>query len=216
LGALFNFTLEAISLYFLVFLSMIDSLKMLDRAVLLKINSLHTPFLDTLMYVLSEQLATILTVLIVLSIAFIFYKKFSVKKAAEFLIGCAIVFACTDLSSNAIKHGVKRYRPTHNTEIKELVHMVNNYSGGKYGFFSGHAANTFGTITFIFLCLNWIRPKYKLLLFIYPFVIGYSRMYLGVHYPSDIFVGMVDGLFFGILGYYIMNVYFLKQHVPES
>jgi undecaprenyl-diphosphatase len=195
---------------------MIDSLEMLDRALLLKINSLHTPLLDMFMYYLSEKLATPLTVALVFAVAYAFYKKVSAKKAAEFVVGCAIVFACTDLTSNVVKHAVKRYRPTHNLEIKEQIHLVNDYSGGKYTFFSGHASNTFGTVTFIFLCVNWVRTRYKLLLFIYPFVIAYSRSYLGVHYPSDTFTGMVAGLLFGTLGYFIMNTYFFKPDAQKS
>jgi len=182
---------------------------MLDRYLLLKINSLHTPLMDTFMWYMSETWPTII---IVMAVGFAFYKKFSSKKMLEFLLGCAIVFACTDLSSNMIKHGVKRYRPTHNLEIREQIHVINDYRGGKYTFFSGHSANTFGVITFIFFCVTWIRARYKLLLFIYPFVVVYSRMYLGVHYPSDIFVGMVDGLFFGTLIYYLMNTYFFSRN----
>lgn len=192
---------------------MIDSLKMLDRYLLLKINALHSPLMDTFMWYMSK---TWPTVGIILAVAFAFYKKFSPKKAVEFLIGCAIVFACTDFSSNMIKHGVKRYRPTHNLEIKSQIHVVNDYHGGKYTFFSGHSANTFGVITFIFYCVTWVRLRYRLLLFIYPLVVVYSRMYLGVHYPSDIFAGMLDGLFFATLVYYIMNKYFFSTHVQKS
>src|SRR3954466_14828529 len=126
---------------------MFESLETLDRALLLKINSLHTPLLDEFMWFMSETWPTIL---IVFAVAYAFHRKFSAKKAVEFLVGCAIVFACTDLSSNAFKHGVKRFRPTHNTEIGEQIHLVNDYKGGDYGFFSGHAANTVGVITFIF------------------------------------------------------------------
>jgi undecaprenyl-diphosphatase len=192
---------------------MIDSLKMLDRILLLKINSFHTPLLDLIMWQMSETWPTIV---IICAVAFAFYKKFSARKAAEFIIGCAIVFACTDFSSNMIKHGVKRYRPTHNLEIKDQIHLVNNYSGGQYTFFSGHSANTFGIITFMYLCIHWIRARYKLLLFVYPLVVVYSRMYLGVHYPSDIFAGMIDGLLFGTLVYYIMDAYFFKPDAQKS
>lgn len=192
---------------------MLEWLELLDRALLLKINALHTPLLDTFMWYMSESWHTIL---LILAVAYAFYKKFSAKKAVEFVVGCAIVFACTDLSTNLIKHNVQRYRPTHNVEIKERIHLVNNYSGGKYGFFSAHSANTFGIITFMFLCIHWVRTRYKLLLYIYPLVVVYSRVYLGVHYPSDVLTGMISGLIFGVLVYYMMNTYFLKLDEKKS
>ena len=186
---------------------MIETLKMFDRRLLLKINSMHDTLLDEVMWFFSYTWPTII---IVLAVAFAFYKKYYTKKAVEFLVGCAIVFACADLTSTSVKHMVERYRPTHNLEIKERIHVVHDYRGGKFTFFSGHSANTFGLITFIFLCIKWIPAKYKLLIFLYPLVVVYSRMYLGVHYPSDVFTGMVVGVFFGWLVYRIMNKHFLK------
>lgn len=189
---------------------MFETLETLDQAILLKINSMHSPLLDAFMYYLSEKFATLITVVVIFSVAYAFYKKFSLKKAAEFVLGCAIVFACTDMSSNLFKHSIKRYRPTHNLEIKTQVHTVNEYRGGQYGFFSGHAANTFGIFTFIFCCVNWWQKKYKYLIFLYPLLLVYTRLYLGVHYPSDILVGAIAGIIFGNIVFYVMNTYFFK------
>jgi undecaprenyl-diphosphatase len=198
---------------------MIESLEKFDRELLLAINSIHTPMMDVLMWYTSKTWPTIF---IVLFVAYVFFKRFSPRKAVEFLVGICLVFACTDLTSNLAKHGVKRYRPTHNLEIKDQVHKVIDddngkpYTGGQYTFFSGHAANTFGVITFIFFCVNWVPLKYRFLFFIYPLIVVYSRMYLGVHYPFDIFTGTIIGLIFGSLGFYIMNLYFLKLDVQKT
>lgn len=192
---------------------MLESLKMLDRHLLLKINSCHTPLMDTFMWYVSESWHTYLLVAV---IGYAFYKKFSPKKALEFIVGCAIVVACADLSTNLVKHNVRRYRPSHNLEIKEQVHHVRDYKGGQYGFFSSHAANTFGIVTFGFLCITWLPRKYKALLFAYPVLVGYSRIYLGVHYPSDIIAGMLNGILFGMLIYYLMKRYFFSPYVQAS
>lgn len=195
---------------------MFESLKSIDREILLAINSWHSPLSDTLMYYLSEKLSTYITVALVLSTAYAFYKKHNLKKATEFVLGCAIVFACADFSANITKHNVKRYRPTHNLEIRQKVHLVNDYAGGKYTFFSSHASNTFGIVTFIYLCLYWRRARIKALLFLYPLLIIYSRMYLGVHYPSDVFVGALVGILFGMIVFRIMNTHFLKLYEPTA
>jgi undecaprenyl-diphosphatase len=192
---------------------MFEALKSIDRSILLSLNSHYHPVTDSVMWFFS---LTYPTIFIVVAAAFVFYRRFSTRKALEFLLGVAIVFACCDLSSNLFKHRIKRYRPTHNLEIRQKVHTVNDYRGGKYTFFSGHASNTFGIITFIFLSLTWIKASRRMWLFIYPLIVVYSRMYLGVHYPSDIFIGTLAGVFFGVMGFRIMNKYFLKLNAEPA
>ncbi len=192
---------------------MLESLEMLDRSLFLLINGFHTPLLDRVMWQLSENWPTFVLIAAVL---FAMHKMKGRKRALEFALGIALVFACTDFTANLIKHGVKRYRPTHNLEISQQVHTVNEYVGGKYGFFSGHAANTSGMITFVFLCLSWVPFKWRLLLFVYPLLVAYSRIYLGVHYPLDCVAGLVYGCLIGIGLYFVMNRYFFKAHATTT
>lgn len=133
-------------------------------------------------------------------------KKSTTKKITLILVSLVVLIVLTDQSSNQVKHAVKRYRPSHNLEIQELVHSVNNYKGGQYGFFSSHAANTFGVATFLCLLFNDRKLIFKYHFFIWAIVVSFTRIYLGVHYPSDIFVGMLDGILVGFVVFKIANI----------
>jgi undecaprenyl-diphosphatase len=187
---------------------MISSLEMWDRDLLMKINSLHSEWLDIAMWWFSEIYIFLPLVFLLL---YFYHRRYQVRNTAAVLLCCAITIAFTDLSSNSIKHVVKRYRPTHNLEIKDNLHLVNDYRGGKYGFFSSHAANTVGITTFLFLAASWIRRRTRFLFFSIPLLIIYSRIYIGAHYPSDVFVGTIDGIIFGYIGFIIFRKYFFKS-----
>ncbi len=143
---------------------------------------------------------------------FFLFKKSSGIKVATLILGIGLCVACADLSANFVKHTVKRYRPTHNLEIQNQVHTVNNYKGGQYGFFSSHASNTFAITTLFYLALgSLLSKKVRLTFYILPVLIVYSRMYLGVHYPSDIVVGSMVGILFGLIIHKALSMYFSKK-----
>lgn len=147
---------------------------------------------------------------------FFYYRRYHLRNTIALVLCCGISVTFTDLSTNTFKHMVKRYRPTHNLEIKDKLHIVKDwdgkeYIGGKYGFFSAHASNTVGVTTLLFLAASWIHRRIRFLFFIIPFCIIYSRMYMGVHYPSDVFIGSLVGIFFGYLTFIIYRKYFFKS-----
>jgi undecaprenyl-diphosphatase len=188
---------------------MIDSLKLIDKTILLAINSFHSSFLDVVMFYLSE--IWIFTPFFIYLI-YLIYKKIGIKKTSILIVFVAILITLCDQTATVTKKSVKRFRPTHNIEIKDNLLIVKNYRGGTYGFFSGHAANTFGIAMFLFLLFNKQTKASRFVFFIWAALVSYSRMYLGVHYPSDIFVGMLVGLFFGFVVYQLQKLYFLKTY----
>lgn len=186
---------------------MFETLEHIDQQLLLTINSWHTDWLDQPMFVISKILIFTPLFLIWLYKTFQFLK---LKGFMIFLVAIAVLIVLTDQTSNQTKKSVKRYRPTHNTEIGHLVHKVNDYKGGKYGFFSGHAANTFGIATLLYFTFRRQKTWIKYTFFPFAILATYTRLYLGVHYPSDIIVGIFTGILFGYLVFKIVSVYLQK------
>ena len=192
---------------------MFEKLENIDRVLLLKINGLHTPLADDFFWLVSEGWL-FLPLWIFLAIYIVKTKKIKYFFLAAFCAGLTILFC--DQSSTLTKVAVQRYRPTHNIEIKDQIHLVHDSHGGKFGFFSAHAANTFGVITFLFLCLNKVSKKYRLLLFICPLLVGYSRVYIGVHYPLDILFGYFTGVFWGFLCFRLFKNLLVRMDIVHE
>jgi undecaprenyl-diphosphatase len=132
----------------------------------------------------------------ILLIAFLIYRY---GKESTLLIGIAIlsVIIADQLAVHAFKEVFQRLRPSHDTDIQHLVHIVNNYRGGLYGFVSNHAANSFALAGFLGFTL---RLKYlTAILLFWAVLISYSRVYLGVHFPADCAGGALLGLLIGWL-----------------
>lgn len=131
------------------------------------------------------------------------------------LLSCGISVAATDLISKyGFKETVQRYRPTHNLEIGHQVKTVispdgEEYRGGQYGFVSSHAANFAGVVLILFLYFRHYS-RWWFMLFIWFAVIAYSRIYLGVHYPSDLIAGAILGMTVGYL------IYLALQRITKS
>lgn len=172
-----------------------EYLKNLDREIFLYLNSLNTSWLDPIMKALSSF--WVWYIVAILLIIFLI-KKFKHKFWIPLLVSI-ICFAITDQSSNLIKHSVKRYRPSHNLEISDKVHTIDNYKGGMYSFVSGHACNSFGLA---FISLLFLRnKKWTIFILIWAGIVSYSRIYLGVHYPADLIAGGILGVCIALIVY---------------
>ena len=177
--------------------SFIDTLKDIDNAILLFINGIHSPLIDNVMMGISNRFVWIP---LYLFLGYLIVKKFGKNSWLPVLFAILAIAMSDQLTSHVVKNIVQRYRPSHNLILAPKLHLVGDYMGGLYGFASSHASNTFGLSVFIMLLMpekRWLIIS----LFIWAVVVCYSRMYLGVHYPSDIIGGAIIGAFSAWLCY---------------
>lgn len=172
-----------------------------DQELLLKINGSDSLFWDGFMWMATNKLTWIP---MAIALLYVIFKNNKIKEA--FLLIGLIILVITladQISSGFCKPYFARFRPTQDPELMYQIDVVNGYRGGTYGFTSSHAANTFGVALFLSLVMrSW---SLSIILFIWAALNAYSRMYLGVHYPGDIFFGTLTGLGSGILMYLIYN-----------
>lgn len=181
---------------------MLESLIDIDKKLLLAINSWHTPWLDQLMIALTNGLYWLPFFLLVIGMIIYKYRWHSVAIIGYVIL---VIILADQISAALLKPLVARLRPSHDPDIKDLVHLVNNYRGGLYSFVSSHAANSFGVATFLFLRirgqLNWIW-----VMFLWAVIFSYTRLYLGVHFPLDIICGGILGAILAYLVFLLSNV----------
>lgn len=194
---------------------MIDRLIEIDQSWLLAINGAHNAVMDQVMWYISQ--AWVWIPLYAVLIGLLMW-KFGWKRALVYTVALVAAVGLSDwVSSGLIKHWVCRPRPTHEPSLEGLVHIVNGYVGGKYGFVSSHAANTMSLAVLFGLIWNKISRQGWWLM-VYVAVNCYSRMYLGVHYPGDILGGLVVGTIIALVVYGLLNQVerVRKEHADDA
>lgn len=177
---------------------MIEYIESIDIEVFKVLNGMHNAFFDEFMWLVSGKFSWILMCATLIYISF----KKDWKSGVSIVVMVALTIALSDqIASTVIKHSVERLRPTRTEALIPIVHTVNGYIGGMYGFVSSHAANSFGAAILLTLLLK--DKKFGVSIFCWAALLSYSRIYLGVHFPGDILGGAVVGLLMGFLVYKI-------------
>lgn len=179
---------------------MIEEILKLDSQLFLFLNNLGSPTFDNFWIYLSYKESNIIFYLALL----IFYffsesKKIKLSEVFYSLLFIAIMIAIADQTANLFKDSFQRLRPCYNESLISFVRLVNESCGGKYGFFSAHASNSFSLAVFFGLLF---KNKFRFIIYMtlfYASLISFSRIYLGVHFPLDIFFGGVYGIITGLV-----------------
>ena len=170
-----------------------------DQQLLLKLNGSDSLFWDGFMMTVTRT-GTWIPLAVVLF--YVLIKNNNMRNILFILLMIALTITIADqFASTFCKPYFKRFRPTNDPILMYQVDVVNNYRGGLYGFISSHAANAFGFAMFMTLLLR--NKLLGITLFIWATINAYTRIYLGVHFISDIVPGMLSGLLFGFVAYHI-------------
>lgn len=178
---------------------MIEFLNNLDTEIFLAINGAHSPFFDSFMMMFTGRFIWVPMYAMVLLILF---KGCRWQAATVYLLALVAAICLTDQTcASVIRPAVERMRPSNiENTLSDFTYIVDGYRGGSYGFPSCHAANSFALATFVALFVK--RKGFTLFILGWALLNSYSRLYLGVHYPGDLFVGAIVGSLFGLACYH--------------
>ena len=198
---------------------MLEQLLHIDTEVLLAINGWHAPWADTLMWTISAKATWIPLYLLLIGLLVWRYRKPAMTsvKWLQRVPACVVMIvviglavgAADFIASGILKELVARPRPTRVPELEGVLHLVNGYKSGRYGFVSSHAANTMAVA--LLFSLIWRNKIATVGLVLWVAANCYSRMYLGVHYPTDILGGLMVGALVAVVVYAMLVRYRLVE-----
>jgi len=187
---------------------LLDTLLQYDTELLIFLNNLGSSFWDPFWMFITNQLNW---TPLFLFIIYLVYKRFGWKKGTFLILSMIALVAISDQFVNFVKNSFMRLRPVNDPLVSEFLRIV--YKPGGFSFMSGHATtSTFFTVFVITALSGYGKRVFWLLTF--PILFGYSRLYLGVHYPTDVMTGFLTGTVLALL--YFKTVDFISQLVLKE
>ena len=165
-----------------------------DRELLIFLNNLGSPSWDSLWLLATNKLTFVPMYMVLL---YLMCRPLNKKGIAILIITIGLMILFTDQVTNLFKLSFERLRPCSQEGVFELIRQ--GKCRATYGFFSGHSSNSMATAIFVGLMLRPLYNKLISILIIWSIIVGYSRIYLGLHYPLDVLCGLSFGVFSGFL-----------------
>ena len=186
---------------------MLEKIIELDKELLIFLNGLGSPTFDGLWLIITKQLNWAPIFLFVL---YLMQNKLGWKRFGYYILFMAFLILLCDQTANLFKWYFHRLRPCNDETVNHIIRVVK--ASPSFSFFSGHATNSMATTVFTFMILKKFY-KHAYLLFLFPLIFAYSRIYLGLHFPSDILTGYVFGATIGFICYKLYRKYILRTRV---
>lgn len=175
---------------------MIETLTYLDEQILLFFNGNHTAWMDEIVLFITGKFTWIPFYIILVEMLF---RRLERRDAILTLVAVTLAIVMTDqICASLIRPYVARLRPCNpDNPFSQFITLVHGHRSGSYGWPSCHAANTFALATL--LSCVWKSRKFTAFIFSWATIVSMSRLYMGVHYPTDLLCGAAFGSVFGYL-----------------
>jgi len=177
-----------------------------DKELFIKLNALGSEPFDAFWMTVTNQFSWTPFFLLLF---FLIFKAYGWKEGVVLVIVAALLVTFSDQFVNLIKDFFERLRPNNDPSINTIIRILK--TPHSFSFVSGHSTTSFAVTLFMILTLRK-QYKYPLLLLVWPLLFAYSRIYIGVHFPIDIFVGMLLGIIEGYVFYRLSLVFLKKVH----